>query len=56
MVIIENEIHKTTDENYFIWNPGHLVVTRYLVEKGANVEAKSSVQWTALHCSSEKGN
>lgn len=38
------------------WNTGHLPVTKYLVENGANIEAKTKQGATALMISSLEGD
>ena len=35
---------------------GHLLIVQYLIEKGANIEAKNIGQWTPLLVSCEKGH
>lgn len=38
------------------WNSGHLDVVKYLVGKGANIEAKTNRGWTPLYFSIVVGN
>ena len=37
-------------------NNGHLVICRLLLDKGAQVEAKSSFGWTQLHFAASRGH
>lgn len=38
------------------WNLGHLEITKYLIEKGSDINAKDNDGMTALHYSSLCGN
>lgn len=44
------------NKNEFNWNSGHLEVVKYLLEKGANIEAKTNRGWTPLYFSFVVGN
>lgn len=49
-------IPKLNDENESKWHLGRLQITKYLVEKGANVNAEDNDGNTALHYSNQRGN
>lgn len=49
--------HKPANQNELNWYPGYLEITKYFVEKGANIcEAKDKRGWTILHYSAYAGN
>lgn len=47
---------KHPDINEFYWSPGHLEIVKYLLEIGANIEAKDINGKTARNLASSKGN
>lgn len=48
--------NKQTDENELWWNSGNLRIVKYLVEKGANIDAQDKHGQTALHWAAERGD
>lgn len=49
-------IDKPTNKSELVHNLDHFEVTKYLVEKGADIEAKTNIKSTPLHLSSQNGN
>lgn len=54
--MVRKEILKRTNPNELNSNSGHSKVVEYLIEKGADVDARDNYGYSALMRSSSKGN